>query len=297
MIKLALVMIWIAASFPAAAAEREALGWSVAVTNDVFGRLYRDRWQSSSIQGSVFFGSTDQPTNFGDVLEYRFQSDILTPEHLTNPDPTDRRHAGMLSFGLHTHATRGDVDIRVGGGVVMVGPQTGMLQLQRDVHRILGYPVPALDDFQIANGVFPQISAEIAHVTEGDRWQARPFAEAQIGVEDFVRVGIDLTLGRVARGVHSVRTATTGHRVPVAGKGDRGLSLVAGVDAAWVEDSIFLPNTLGYELTPVRTRIRLGLHYDFGAFDAYYGVARLGEEFEAQREGQTVGVLQLRYGF
>ena len=277
----------------------ETIGWSVAISNDSIGEA-RDRWQSSSVQVGIARGpgwDGQLPERVGEVLEFRFRSDILTPESLDAPEADDRRHAGVLAFGLHSHFGRGQWEARLGADLVVVGPQTGLLSFQEQLHELLGFTVPQLDDFQIEDQVGLDVSAELARAIPVGGGVARPFVEAQAGAEDLVRVGIDLSFGALARGNLMTRAVTTGHRLPMTFEGGTGASWTLGADIAWVEDSIFLPAALGYELPPTRTRVRAGGMYRWRSLDVFYGLAWLSEEFEAQPEGQFVGTFQARIDF
>ena len=215
----------------AQAGERERLGWSLAISNDSIGELL-DRWQSSSVQYGAFYGSSWEgaaPTRFGEVLEFRICTDILTPSDLEAPDPSDRRHAGVLAFGVHFHSAPSDFEVRGGIGLVVVGPQTGLLDLQQELHKALGFTVPTLEDFQIEDTARLNLSGEIGRVWDVGAARVRPFVEAQIGMEDFLRAGL--------------------------GGGDADFNVVIGADVARVVDSIYLPKALGYELTPLRARV------------------------------------------
>jgi hypothetical protein len=284
----------------AEAGERERLGWSLAISNDSIGE-FLDRWQSSSVQYGAFYGSSWEgaaPTRFGELLEFRFRTDILTPSDLQAPDPSDRRHAGVLAFGVHSHSAPSGFEVRGGLDLVVVGPQTGLLDLQQELHKALGFTVPTLEDFQIEDTARLNLSGEIGRVWDVGAARVRPFVEAQIGMEDFLRAGLDVTFGRLGRGDQMVRAVTTGHRVPVGlGGGDAGFNVVIGADVARVADSIYLPKALGYELTQVRARVRAGVHYGADPWDVFYGFAWLGEEFDAQTEGQAVGTFQVAWPF
>lgn len=276
----------------------ETLGWSLAISNDSIGQ-FKDRWQSSSVQLGIVRGDAWQgraPERVGELLEFRFRTDLITPEELDDPDPDDRRHAGVLAFGLHTHFERGGYEARLGADLVVVGEQTGLLSLQEELHNILGFTVPELDDFQIDDQERLDVSGEIARSFDLGTAVVRPFAEAQVGSEDLLRIGLDVTWGALARDTLLLRALTTGQRVPAITAG-QGLSWSVGADIAFVEDSIYLPENLGYDLTDTRQRVRGGAHYRLGRYDVFYGVAWLSEEFEAQPEGQFVGTFQARMDF
>ena len=278
---------------------QERLGWSWALSNDSIGD-FLDRWQSSSVQIGGFYGPAwtgEAPERFGEMLEFRFRTDILTPVDLEAPLLADRRHAGVLAFGVHSHASPGAFEVRGGVDLVLIGPSTGMLDFQQELHKVLGFTVPTLEDFQIEDTARLDFSGEVARSFALGGAHLRPFAEAQFGSEDFVRLGFDVTFGALGQGDHMMRSVTTGHRVPAGLGGDTGLSFVLGADVARVVDSVYLPESLGYELTPLRQRVRAGAHYGADPWDVFYGIAWLGEEFEAQSEGQFVGTIQVAWPF
>ena len=107
---------------------------------------------------------------------------------------------------------------------------------------------------------------------------------------------MDITWGALARDTLLLRAVTTGQRTPAI-TSDQGLSWTIGADIAWVDESIYLPENLGYELTETRQRVRAGAHYKYKQYDVFYGIAYLSEEFEAQPEGQFVGTFQARIDF
>jgi hypothetical protein len=47
----------------------------------------------------------------------------------------------------------------------------------------------------------------------------------------------------------------------------------------------------------LRKRVRAGVHFGADPWDVFYGIAWLGEEFEAQPEGQLVGTFQIAWPF
>ena len=278
--------------------ETGFLGFAWSHSNDSLGD-WHDRWRSSSSEAGILTGPAgmDQaPPRLGQLMEYRFRSDILMPANVRSPHPGDRKHAGMLAFGLHSHARRRNLDLRVGGELVVIGPQTGLYDIQTRLHRILGFDIPNLPDFQIGNTVRLEASAEAGTSLRSGGWTIRPFVEVRTGTEDIFRAGIDLKSGTGSDDL-TMRAVATGHRVPFGLIRRTGLHYVAGADVAWVGKSIFLPEALGYRLTPVRLRLRGGIHYTGRRFDLFYGLSWLGKEFEAQPEGQFVGTLQFKIRF
>lgn len=295
--------VWLALLLVANAAQAEERAWqgsAFGISNDSIGEG-RDRWQSSSVQFGMAFGEDwtgRAPLAFGELLEFRVRSDILTPEALDVIVPSDRRHAGVLAFGVHSYAKPRDVEMRIGADLVVIGPQTGLYNLQTKLHELLGFTIPALDGFEIEDTVRVDFSGEIARRYALRFGELRPFVEAQVGSEDFIRAGFDIHWGSRGRDDLMMRSTATGQRLAY-GLVDQpeGFSFMVGADVAWVESSVFLPSALGYELTPLRKRIRGGVHYEAERFDVFYGLTWLEPEFEAQRTGQFVGTLQFGYQF
>jgi len=287
----------------AAAQERQFLGWGGSLNNDFFGDG-QDRWRSSSYSTSLLFGPEWRgalPRDFGDLLEFRLNSTIITPEDLDVPDPQDRPFAGAYELTLHTHFRRQGYDLALGGGLSATGEQTGQGMYQRELSRALGVPPPskAVLDAQIGNRFYPALVVEVMRpVPVAPGVTARPFAEARGGVESLLRVGGDFILGSWGQGDLLVRDGTTGqvHTVTKGGT-TAGTSFTLGGDLAWIADSFYLPSSEGYALTDARLRLRAGVNWQGERYGLFYGVTWLGKEFEGQREGQVVGTLNLRIGF
>jgi hypothetical protein len=92
----------------------------------------------------------------------------------------------------------------------------------------------------------------------------------------------------------AIREPVSGQRVPALwGPPEAGLSFTAGIDAAAVADSVFLP-----EMDPEpRLRLRGGLRWQGERWSLQYGATWLSPEFAGQGEGQVVGLVQLGVSF
>jgi len=285
---------------PAIGGDRAILGWGRLFTNDILGDG-KDRWRSGSYTVSQVRGQTwggDLPT-FGEILEYRLQSQIISSANLANPLPTDRRYAGVLSFGIHTHFALAGMEASLGGDLVVTGPQNGVGRFQSWAHGIVGAPKPGGLGQQIGNGVYPTLVAEVGKTFAlSDKASVRPFAELRAGDETLVRFGGDLVVGELAQGSLMLRDGVTGQRYrAVRGTGADGLSFVLGGDVAAVATSVYLPGADALELSPTRARARAGLYWQGERFDLFYGLTWLSREFETQPEGQTLGSVNLRIRF
>ena len=282
------------------ASDRLGQGW--LLTNDILGDTH-DRWQTGSFASSRVWGSMPGgalPRGVGDVLEFRFGGQVVSPENIARPAPGDRPFAGVLSFGLHTHFARGATHFALGGDIVVTGPQTGLDDFQGALHDVLGGNDigDQVRRRQVSNDVNPTLVGEVGHVLDLGGARLRPFVEGRWGVETLMRAGVDLTIGTFgARGL-MVRDVVSGHRYDVVSTPGPGTSFIIGADTAHVFDSELLRAGRGVELTDARNRVRAGINWE-GArgTSLFYGLTWLGEEFEAQREGQIVGSMRLRLNF
>ncbi|MDU8912395.1 lipid A-modifier LpxR family protein [Aestuariicoccus sp. MJ-SS9] len=286
---------------PLAAEDRLPLGYGRLSTNDLFAEG-RDRWQTGSVASSRVRGpdwTGHAPDAPGALLEYRLGFHVMSPSNLRNPAPGDRPLATAISLGLHTHFTRGAAEIALGGDLVVTGPQTGLDDFQTALHDAIGIapPSPGVKDRQIGNGVHPSFVGEIGQDIAWGGARLRPFAEARWGAETLVRLGADLTLGVVGQGELLVRDPVTGQRYRAVQTDAPGSSFVLGGDIAYVDSSIFLPESRGYALTDSRQRLRAGVHWQGERHSAFYGLTWLGEEFDGQPNGQVVGSLRLKLAF
>lgn len=286
---------------PVLAQDRVTLGHARLFSNDALGDGH-DRWRSGSysvsrLRGFAWDGAL--PASPGEILEFRLRSEIIAPADLIAPAAGDRRYAGVLAVGMHTHFALGQAEASLGGDLVVTGPQTGIGDFQRGVHDLLGLAEPQVLGNQIANGFHPTARAEIGRTFRfGGALSVRPYAEAQAGVETLLRIGGDVVIGGFGTGALMVRDTVTGQRVEgIAGSDRKGLSLTVGGDVARVFDSAYLPAGGAAQLSETRRRLRAGLNWQGDKTGVFYGVTLLGKEFAGQPENQLVGSLRLRWQF
>ena len=298
---LAAGIVCAALTLPALAEERVTLGWGRLFTNDALGDAH-DRWRTGAYTVSRVRGyswSADRAEQFGDILEFRARGETIAPVNLSRPAADDRRYAEMLSFGLHTHFDWRGNEVSLGGDLVIIGPQTGISKFQSFVHNLLNMPKPQVAGNEIGNAVYPTLVAELGRtVALGGNASLRPFVEAQVGLETFVRVGGDLVIGKLGRDDLMLRDPGTGQRYrAVQGNREPALSFVVGGDIAQVFDSKLLPSGESATLSDTRSRLRAGVHWQGKKASAFYGLSYLGPEFDQQLEGQVVGALNLNLQF
>lgn len=285
----------------ARAQDRGLLGVGRMFDNDAIGDGH-DRWRSGSYQISFVTGpgwNGTLPSHPFVLREYRLSAQIITPASLTHPTATDRRYAGVLSFGMHTHFALGKAEASAGVDLAMTGPQTGIGRFQRNIHKLLGLTQPTVLGNQIGDAVYPTLTAELGRsFTLGPRVSLRPFVEAQAGLETLVRAGGDVVIGNFGRGDLLLRDAVTGQRYrAVRTQRSGGISFVLGGDIAHVASSHLLPSGGNAPLDPTRTRLRAGLNWQNSRASAFYGVTWLSREFTTQPEGQIVGSLHISLKF
>lgn len=286
----------------AEAADRYRVGYGVLFTNDLIGDGH-DRWRTGSVASSRVYApgwTGAAPARLGEMLELRFNAEIIAPDDISTPAPGDRPFAGALSLGLHSHLARGAMEYAVGADLVVTGSQTGLDDFQGFIHDMVGGDdlSPGARRSQVGNGFHPTGVIEAGRSFALGPVRLRPFAEARVGVETLVRAGADLTIGSLTQGELLVREPVTGQRYRTVRDAAAGTALILGADIAHVEDSEFLPARGGLRIEETRARVRGGLHWE-GAEggSVFYGVTWLGEEFEGQRQGQVVGSLQFSLRF
>jgi len=285
---------------PVVADERVTLGWGRMFTNDALGDT-DDRWRTGSYSLSRVRGpswSGELPGTFGEILEFRARAEIIAPENLTSAAPGDRRYAGVLTLGVHSHFQAAGLETSLGLDLAITGRQSGISSLQDALHDLLDMTRPRVASNQLGNGFHPTRVLETGHGFQVGRTDIRPFAEAQAGLETFVRAGLDLSFGTYGRGALMIREHTTGQRYrAVAGDVEPGLTFTLGGDVARVFDSELLPEGGAAVLSDTRQRLRAGIAWQGDRSSVLFGLTWLGKEFEGQREGQTVGSINLQLNF
>lgn len=287
---------------PFGAGKRQRIGYGRLTSNDLIGDG-GDRWRTGSVTTSRIYGydwDGAAPAQFGELLEFRMQGQIIAPADLTSVNASDRPWAGSLSFGVHSHMQRGETEYAIGADLVVIGPQTRLDSLQDSLHGALG--APRLSDAmlaqQIPNTFRPTLVVEAGQVIDlGSSVTFRPFAEARAGDETLVRIGADFNFGSIGRGELLVRESVTGQRYRAIYDSAPGYSVTLGGDIAYVASSVYLPEDRGYELTSHRDRARVGLHWQGENASAFYGFTYLGQEFTGQGEGQVTGSVRLKLRF
>jgi len=289
-------------SGPLAAQERMTLGIGRMFTNDYMGDG-KDRWRTGSYQISVLRGPIWEgslPARPGSLLEYRLRSEIIAPSELSTPPAGDRRYAGVVSFGLHSHFALGAAEASAGLDLVALGPQAGVGEVHDWLHEQVSAPSVRVVDDEIGNRIVPTLSGELGRsFALGSHAELRPFAEARLGDETLVRIGADLSFGRIERGALWSRDTVSGHRyVTISGTSEPGASFVLGGDAAYVADSVYLNGgSNDPEPEDSRLRLRAGMQIRSERMGLFYGATWLSEEFEGQPEGQVLGSLRFRMNF
>jgi len=298
-----LLAIVTVSSLASQSSARELLGFGRLLNNDALANTKNDRWRTGSGVISAVWAkdpSGGLPSSIGDMLEFRFQGEVITPENLVTPGANDRPYAAALSFGAHTHFTFQTAEISLGADLVVTGPQTGLPRLQETIHDLLGVPEPsaATLNAQIPNGFHGSANLEIARQFKlFENFSFRPFVEVKAGVETLARIGGDFHFGRLAQGDFLLRDSVTGQRYRVGRDDQTGWAAVFGGDIAYVADSLYLPASGAATLSDTRHRVRAGVHWQGKSVGLFYGVTWLSKEFDQQSSEQTIGSLRVDFSF
>ncbi|WP_168193098.1 lipid A-modifier LpxR family protein [Rhodophyticola sp. CCM32] len=284
---------------PAFAQQRQTLGVGTVITNDFPDN---DRWRTGSYALSFIRGPEWQgqlTPHLGDVVEYRFRGEAISPDNLQNPSPSDRLYAGILSFGAHLHFDFHGYDVTAGADLIAVGEQTRIDEFQSALHDVVGLQQINIDNFQIHNAFYLHGTLEVARDLQFSRGSVRPFVELQVGAEDMIRAGVDVTIGGFGDGGLRVRDVVSGQRVnAINGLEGKDFSFLLGGDVAYVDSSKYLPEERGYQVEDTRYRLRFGINYRLrNDANIFYGATYLSEEFVGQPEGQFVGSLSIGWIF
>lgn len=282
----------------AVAQETHILGLGRLFSNDLLGDGH-DRWRTGSTSFSVLTGQGwDGNLAGGPVLEYRLRTEIIMPGE-TVSQRSDRPYVGALSMGLHHHSTIGPAEVSVGADLVVIGPQTGLSDFQGWFHDQFSIPAPRGTDSQLGNATYIAGTADVVWpVSLSPVTTLRPFVEAQAGVENTLRAGVDIVLGPVGQQDLWLRDGSTGQLYRGIQTAQTGFGFVIGADIAQVNSSVYLPEDMGYIFEPMRWRARAGLHWQpTPDISLFYGLAWLSPEFEGQDQGQLIGQIKLNFNF
>lgn len=277
------------------------VGVSRLFNNDFLGDG-NDRWRTGSYEVSVTFGEQvldGLPTTAFALMQYRLRSEILAPADLSLATAfPDRPYAGVIGLGAFTHFQKGAYNVSYGGELVFVGPSTGVGRFQKWAHKQIGAQTPMMLADQLPDHIYPTVQGEISRNMRAGDTLFRPFAEAQVGVESYARVGIDAIFGKNLSRNFFVREPITGHLVSnVRSSDDRSFGFMMGGDVAYVGDSKLLPESRGYTVESMRPRARAGFVYEGENAGLFYGLTWLGKEFEGQKESQVTGSLNVKFNF
>ena len=284
------------ASAEGAVPDSVAIGNGRLFNNDLFGDG-QDRWRTGSyvfshLRAAEPFDGTLK--GFGEVMEYRFRTEIIAPTRRTR----DRPYAGIISLGAHTHFATGPAEVSLGADVLAIGPQTGLSDFQEAYHKTFSLPRPPTRN-QLSDQFALQATGEARYTYRlNPTTSLRPFVEARSGAEDTLRAGADMIFGAVAQNDVMLRDVVTGQLYRGTQDDQTGVSFVLGGDVASVGDSLFLPADRGSAPTDTRSRARAGLNWQpVPGITFFYGATYLGPEFKGQDEGQVVGSLKLNFNF
>jgi hypothetical protein len=280
----------------------EYIGIGFLFTNDYFGDS-QDRWKTGSHVSSRIFAPNwkgELPSYFGELIELRFHSEIVSPGNLNaNTKSIDRPYAGHLSLGIHSHFQKYGLSLSSGFDYSIIGIQTGLLNFHRSAHKSLRQgPISE----HVANSQLPNNSIFGLVLEAGKDFSpivnntVRPFIELKKGPENILRAGLDYYSGIGLNKDLFIRAPVTGHRYRALRSNEIGMAWTVGADLSYIESSSFLPKP-DFKSHPNRVRVRTGFHWTTPRTTGFVGVTKLGPEFVGQNEDQITGSISLKYHF
>ncbi|MFD1910687.1 lipid A-modifier LpxR family protein [Halodurantibacterium flavum] len=273
----------------------EYIGSARIASNDFIGDG-KDRWRTGSYRLSFGFTPPASGPGVGYIrmIEFRLGAEVIAPEKLSRPHEADRRYAGILNVGVRAHGTVGRrIYLTSGLEIYVVGPQTNLYRVHEAIHNAFGmaYSERAAE-LQIDDATYLATNHEAAWTVQLGPLVARPFIEAHLGMETYLRGGVDLISGGWDVSRFVTRDMTTGHLMPF-GQNQQRITYVAGIDWAHVAES----DLLEHQVRRDRLRRRLGVHVHNEGSKLFVGMAYLGPEGINQRGGQRVGSVSITFAF
>lgn len=300
--RIAGIFLALALSTGAVSAQNVLIGRAAALNNDYLGDN-EDRWQTASYSSTWMFSSSIQARNMGigPRFELRARGQIVTPQRLNAaPRAGDRPYAGYAGVAGFSHYEFGNVDVIAGAELGLLGPSNGIGNLHVSLHDILGENEPQGWATQVSDKfVFtPVVEAGYSFGGQGGSIMVRPFVNAQMGLEDIVRAGVDVSIGINRDLAQPLRDMITGHRYPVRYDGGlQQIQLAFGVDVGSVQGSEFFPTGSLATAKDQRTRVRGSIFAPVGVVDLNYGLTWMSEEFETQSDPQLLGSVGVDFRF
>lgn len=282
--------------------EFRILGRAKLFSNDYLGDGM-DRWRSGSYSRSLLFGESWDGGKPGQrVYELRFRGELIAPSDTSQePAEGERPFVGLVALGGARHLRFRETDVRLGGELVVTGPQTGMSRFVRYAHSILGFEEPRATRNQLGNNLIPTASLEASRTLRRNTvlpFEIRPFVEAQVGSESYLRAGADAFFGQGMAGNLVTRDVVTGHiMTAVSMKMLAGLTPTLGIDVTRVFNTYYLPPSSGLSFHEWRIRVRGGLRSQTEARDVFMGLSWLSPEYQGQPHGQVLGSMSVDHKY
>ena len=238
---------------------------------------------------------------------------MYTPKDLraTNPDPDDRPYAGWLyvSGGLAEVTERRMDRLQLTLGVI--GPASLADKTQKEIHRIVGAPMPRGWDHQLGNEPTLMVSYErqvraLEHAT-GTGWQMDVIRHwgATLGTPfTLINSGLTLRAGRnlpYGFGPSRIQPALPGSGLFVP-RARRGWYVFAGVDVRAVAWNVFLDGSTfrdspGVDRNPLVGDAQAGAVLSLGRARLTYTHVFRSREFTDQPEREDFGAVSLSWLF
>lgn len=295
---LTLLLTFVANTKKAQAQGLTFAGHSTLAHNDMLGDGH-DRWRTGGYVKALFFRGKHRS------YEFRGRLELITPYRLDDGARADRPSTDLIGFGVFAHERYRDINLKYGVEAVLTN--TGLLGLQEAFHRIGGFDGGFMtsenSDAEGARRFYVAASAEVSKEFRLGRVGAfRPFVEAEIGFENFLRLGGDIALNASGFSPLVSRDPVTGFLVPTKSDIRKSHSSRAKVSAYLGADISILDGSALFsgsqtQSKHLRNRLRAGVIVGGKMHQFFYGITRLSKEFEGQPEAQYLGSLSYSIRF
>jgi len=293
--------------------------------NDLFAG--QDRYYTSGVRASWILSDSGVPgvlRDLGEVIPFfpgagelknswSLGQSMFTPKDITQatPDPNDRPYAGWLYVNGGLAEETGIRLDRLQLTLGVVGPASLAEQTQREIHNVMGSPIPKGWDHQLANELTVMVSyerqwrARVRTAEEGWRIDLTPHWGGTLGTPfTMLNTGLTLRAGRDLPhdyGPPRIQPALPGSGLFVP-RADWGWYLFAGVDARAMLWNVFLDGNTWRDSPSVDRHVfvgdaQVGAVLSMGRARLAYTHVFRTPEFKDQEAREDFGALSLSWLF
>lgn len=248
------------------------------------------------------------------AVSYKLGMAVFTPMDLeaTIPRQDDMPYSGMVYGQITLHAFDGNVADRAYALVGLVGPASGIGNLQKEFHRLIGSQVPQGWDTQLDNEPVFKLGAARKWRTHAWDFTDSPwgmdlitYTELGAGTLDSnADLGLSWRIGKSLLRSFPTSGVLPGRDVnPLAGDANVDMNFFIAVlarfqpNAVYIEGNNFGGKRSGITLNKEQYYLATGAAWNVGDWGFLFSVAHSNKLFEESRGTQTFGSLSTTYRY